>query len=545
MDKFLIIIEKILRKNFDDFLIKTTYLYNEFFISINKENIFIFFGISYKGETLIINKYKGEDTTIGKLLYIIIKKYNDLFIKYLISQKLNLFKVGEETDFINIFDIKKLNYYEIDYKLNFSFLDDYSYRRKIQNEFTFEDKSILDIYHSDYECSKCSGPKETFTSLPNFSENYDFNYFGEKNSKKISTYLYTNISDYESITIGGNNKINEILSNKEFISNYDMLLVNKTCISVIMGDDIESIFYYNEIPKDKILYSDQNIDSSYKAVINYLKNIKNIDIKKKKEILFFGLNKNKNTYEIVNNLEKEFGIKVGNILLPNINKKDIEEILGYKFAVFFSGREQKAQNIFKLYPIANIELKVPYGIKMNYTLYESILKKYGVKNYKNKLNIFFSNFININKDLYKKANKYQIGFIIQDYHVIHFLQDDFRGTTIISMLNDMGFHLNFFVHPTKNTYKIYIDEFNKKNDLDKNYNFNIVSSNKKEDLEKFLNDKKIQLYYSEISNDKRILGRNKEQFSIGDLEYAIEGFYKSFNILIKKCEKVDYLNNLI
>jgi hypothetical protein len=40
------------------------------------------------------------------------------------------------------------------------------------------------------------------------------------------------------------------------------------------------------------------------------------------------------------------------------------------------------------------------------------------------------------------------------------------------------------------------------------------------------------------------LKRNKEIFSIGDLEYWIEWFYRTFQKLVKKCKKVDYLKYL-
>jgi hypothetical protein len=39
------------------------------------------------------------------------------------------------------------------------------------------------------------------------------------------------------------------------------------------------------------------------------------------------------------------------------------------------------------------------------------------------------------------------------------------------------------------------------------------------DLNDFLDNYSINLYYSEINRDQRILKRNKEIFSIGDLEY--------------------------
>ena len=49
-----------------------------------------------------------------------------------------------------------IDYHKIDEKLSFTFLDDYGYRRRREMSFKIEEKSILDIYHSDFECSKCS-----------------------------------------------------------------------------------------------------------------------------------------------------------------------------------------------------------------------------------------------------------------------------------------------------------------------------------------------------------------------------------------------------
>ena len=84
-------------------------------------------------------------------------------------------------------------------------------------DFNFEEKSELSIYHSDFECSKCSWPVESFTSFPDFRNGIlDEKYFENVKNDKKYTSLVTNITDYESISIWWNKKINEILSNKEF-----------------------------------------------------------------------------------------------------------------------------------------------------------------------------------------------------------------------------------------------------------------------------------------------------------------------------------------
>ncbi len=547
MNKYEQLINKILESNFADSFIKVTYLYNELFISVWNIKEFGLFWLFYKTENLVINNYKWDNKKIWKIFKVIFKKYENIFENYLKSKQLNLFNIWEESEFINIYDKKELTYDDIKNKLDFTFLDDYSYRRRSEMSFKLEEKSILYIYHSDFECSKCSWPKESFVNFigNTFNNLYDEEYFWINDKKFDYTTLNTNITEYESIVMWWNDKINEILSDKNLLLEYDIVSINKTCISVIMWDDIESVLSYNNISKEKTIYVDQNMDSWYKAIINFLKNLDINQIQTKKEkIVFFWLNKNKNTYELIQFLQNNFWIEVWNVLLPNIDKKDLESIMSYKFAVFFSWREINAQNIFKLYPIENFESNIPYWITKTYNLCKNILQNYSI-NDSTKLNNIFEEYSKENINLYEKVIKYDIWFIIHDFHIPKFLSDNFRWTTIISMLNDMWFHLKFFIYPTKEIYKKYIDEFNSKNDLDYKNNFNIIVSNKKEDLDNFISNKKIQLYYSEIANDNRILSKNKEQFSIWDLEYGIEWFYRSFDLLIKKCEKVDYLNNLL
>ncbi len=542
MNKFEQIILKILNTNFSSSTIKCTYLYNEFFISMSKTWEFVLLWISYKSSKIQINKYKWEDTRIWKILLILLKKYEEIFLNYFKIKQKTIFNLWEESEFINIFDKKELNYENIEEKLYFSFLDDYSYRRRSEMSFNIEEKSIIDIYHSDFECSKCAWPREAFT---NFIDYHNHEVCLEKsfrasenNTKKIN--LYTNITDYESITIWWNAKIDEILQNIELINEYDIISINKTCISVIMWDDIESILKHNNISKEKTIYTDQNTDSWYRVIINYLKTLDILKVSKNNELVFFWLNKNKNTFELIKFLQNNFWLQVWNVLLPNINKKDLENILRYKLAVFFIGRETKTQNIFKLYPIDNLEINVPYGISKTYELYESILLNYWLEEEKLKLKNIFNELREKNIELFNKSKKYNIWFIIHDFHIKQFSQDNFRGCSIISMLNDMGFHLNFFIYLASDKSKEDIIEFNAKNDL---YNFYTIISNKKADLDKFINDENIQIYYSEISSDSRIISKNKWQFSVWDLEYWIDWFYRSLELLIKKCEKVDYMNS--
>ncbi len=534
-------LEKILQINFKTCSFKYIYLYNENYISIISKQNFIFFWISLKANKLKINRYSWEEFLEWKKLLVLIKKYESYFIKFLKQLNKESNNIWDESDFINIFDKEELNSNKIKEILKFTFLDDYTFRRRGELDFNFLEKSELFIYHSDFECSRCSWPVESFTNFPDFrNQIFDKNYFQKEDKNKKFTNFVTNITDYESISIWGNKKINEILSNKKLIKEHELISINKTCISVIMWDDIKSVLKYNNIPLEKTIYTDQNIDSWYKIVINFLKNINlNKNIPKTKEIVFFWLNKSKNTFELIKFLKDNFNIKVWNVLLPNIEKKDLENILKYKFGIFFSWKEIKAQEIFKLYPINHFEIKVPYSLEDNYLLYKNILEKYWKKNEIKKLDKIFINLKENNKELFNKDRNYWVWFIIFDFHIKKFLEDKFRWVDILQMLNDMNFKINFFVYNLRNNLKN-LGEFK-----NKYKNINIIFSDSSEDLDNFIENKNINLYYSEINNDKRILNKNKQLFSIWDLEYGVDWFFRTLKKLIKKCKKVDYINNIL
>jgi len=536
--KLYIFLDKLLKVNYQSYIIKYMFLFWELFISLQKKTRFVLFGISYKWGKLKINKYYGESTEDGIKLLALIKKYESIFIKFFEILQKSANQVGDESDFINIFDKTELTYEEIWKILNFTFVDDYTYRRRSEMDFTIEDKSELSIYHSDFECSKCSWPKEAFTNFPDFRNDIiDKKYFKEDICKKNYTQLYTNITDYESITMWWNQKINEILSNKKLIKNYDLISINKTCISVIMGDDVKSVLLQNKIPLCKTVYTDQNIDSGYKAILSYLKEIKlNNNIGKTNQVVFFGLAKNKNTYELIKFLENNLNIKVWNIILPAINKKDLQEILKYKFAVFFDWKKMKVKDLFKLYPIDYFEVKVPYSLTNSYLFYKKILGKFWKTT--EKLENIIESLKQEKKWLFDKAKNYMVGFIISSFHIDYFLQDNFRWVDLLQTLWDMWFDIKFFV---SNFYwKENLDKLNKLREK-----YEVVFSNEKNKLDDFLKDEKISLYYSEVNNDKRIFKYDKCQFSIWDFEYGIDGFFRTLERFVKKCEKVDYIKKLV
>lgn len=533
-----VIIKKIFSKYFQEWDYKFVYLHNELLISIYKWNEFVFYWVKIKADKLATFVYSWENSKLLKILDLIFINYKKIFIDFLNIKKKNFSNFWDESEFINIFDKDELSYSEVKNKLDFTFLDDYSYRRRKEMSFELE-QSYVEIYHSDFECSICDWPKESFTNFPDYSKKVDYKYYPENENLK-QLHFNTYITDYESISIWWNPKVSEILWAKEIIDSYDTVTLNKTCISVIMWDDIESIFKYNNIPDEKTIYTDQNIDSWYKSVINFLKNIKvkNFDEENDKNtILFFWLTKTKNTYELVEFLKNNFWIFVDKILIPNINKDDLESILKYRLSIFFDSLDSKTQSVFKMYPINNIDSNIPYWITSLEKLVSNIL-----------LNIWED--INISKDFFSwirkimteklsETNKYTIWFIIHPFHVKSFNENNFRWIPIIDLLNDMWFKYKFFIYDNNNL-QIY------KNDLDlfikSWYNYKISSN--KDDLFSFIWDENINLIYSEISNDKRILDFWKVQFSVWDFEYWLEWFYRTIDKMLLKCKKQDYYTNL-
>ena len=245
------------------------------------------------------------------------------------------------------------------------------------------------------------------------------------------------------------------------------------------------------------------------------------------------MSKNRNTYEIMKLLKDNFWVEVEKVLIPNIKIDDLKSVMNYSVWVFFVWREVRAQNIFKLYPFSQLESSVPYGITHNKALLENIVEKVWQDDMKNKIYSLFEEYKKKNIKLFNKAKKFWIWFIIHDFHITQFLKDNFRWIPILTMLKDMWFHISFFVFNNKGRYEKDLEKL-------KESGFSTIISDDVWELDIYITDKNIHLYYSELSNDKRILSKNKQQFSIGDLEYGIEWFYRSFESLIKKCEKYSY-----
>jgi len=531
------IITEIFLKYFERKEFKHVYLHNELFISLYKWDDFFFCWLIIQADEVIFNIYSDVNSKLWKVLYIIFVKYKELFKNYLILKKKSFHKVWNETDFINIYDDNKISYDELINNLYFTYLDDYSYRRRKEMNFKLE-KSYVDLYHSDFECSICDWPREAFANFPNYQKKVDFDYFPEfKDLEKV--HLHTYITDYESISIWWNPKVSEILSDKDFLNNYEMVTINKTCISVIMWDDIESILKYNNIPENKTIYTDQNIDSWYKAVINFLKkiNVKNWLKKHSNDrIIFFWLSKIKDTYEIIKFLDENLNIKVDKVFIPNINKDDLEEILKYNLWVFFNWLEVKTQSIFLMYPIESIESSIPYWLTKFKELILNINKIIWWND--SKIENILNKYLLENNNLLSDSNNYKLWFILYPFHLKMFNDNNFRGVPILSLLKDLWFKIEIFIY-SKDLSKYEKDY----NDFLKNW-FNTRLWENKWDLDLFFKDETINLYYSEVANDKRILNFNKWQFSVWDFEYWIDGFFRTLNWLLIKAKKQEYFNKI-
>jgi len=104
------------------------------------------------------------------------------------------------------------------------------------------------------------------------------------------------------------------------------------------------------------------------------------------------------------------------------------------------------------------------------------------------------------------------------------------------MLTDMWFKINFFVYLNWNSQTLINNFINIFPEI------NIDFWDDLNQLEKFY-ENNIDLVYSEISNDKRIIDKNKIQITPKDFEYWLEGFFNTHNLLAKKLIKLNYINN--
>ncbi len=413
----------------------------------------------------------------------------------------------------------------------FNFLEDYLAKRNERDSIDIR-ASVCSIKHAEEECTHCnimwflSWDTNDFYNLWN-NFKIDYSFYKTKIKYRYDVYS-TFINEHETIVWWSTWKVEEILNHINE-KNYDYIHINLCCLPTIIWDDLKSIVKrYKKHFSIPIIFTDQSVLDPYK-ILKWLLN--NLDIKwkeiKKDTCMLIWFPHNKWLYELKSIL-KRFWVNVIDILLPIIDINTLNKIKNVeKLVIIDTWRWKDAIKLFENLDKESFRVISPFGFFESIDFLKSILKKF-------KKDSLLESFLKkkINKFIkLKENNNFSLWFILLPSNLKSFL-GKFRWLRILNILLDMWFKINIFYYiDNKSNYINELQQLFQRNIW--NNLWTIIFSNKKIDLEDFIKKENIDIYYSEISNDNRILKYGKTIFSTNIFEPGIEWAFRSFEKLLK------------
>ena len=570
---------------------------NEFFITLKENKSWEILSISIK-DNFWNKKCSWIFCTDNICTWIHYELKNKYFLKFLVY-----FKVKGTYFNINTFlqiltkDLKiKKEYYQIFWKQNrppFSVIQDWWHPlqkyRFVVHEWLIRniDQSIklnlpnASICHSERECKWISPNGWSkwyhFFNFPLgfYDHSFDKYYYLTEDEKKEYIYwknewnsidIFTDLDENDIVMWNWTNKLSlalEYIVEKIEKNNIKMLSFNCCCVPRVIWDDIYSIL---KRTKEKInvpfIFRWQLEKTPYEQNIilleEYIDKINILNIKKvKNSISLFWFHENIFLKELWNILWKNW-IKTNTSFIPTIDIRLLE--LMYKSELFVFSPNNFQWEVFE-YPFQKIwtefiSPKYPYWIINTENWLISILEKF-------ELNLTINEEVNKIKDEYYdnikivKNKWYKIGIIflwLQELKKF-FNSDYMNNIDIIEFLEEMWFKLNFLIFDNFNWFIVRDENCYEQSDWNhekieeiiynkikykENIKINYFSNDKEFKL--LLYDNNLDLIYSDIYFDDRIINLWINQFNLNNFNIWYSWALKTIKWLINLCEMTFYKN---
>lgn len=438
------------------------------------------------------------------------------------------------------------------------------------------------IHHAERECQaiwpEIDFEKELrFFAFPKEFYNHTFDkyfYLSEEDKNNIhfennwgNLDFFTDLSEDDIVMWKGNEKLEEGLN--YLIENIEKnkiktLSFNCCCVPRIVWDDIQSaLMRAKEKIKIPFLFSWQLEKTPFEQKISMLEDyLSQINVSKyKKEsssITLFWYHENP-YLKYLNDIFQKNNIVIKAIFIPSINVNLLHKLFETELLIFSPNNFQA--EVFE-YPFKNmgvpyISPQYPYWLLNTNNWFEEIFKKLWKKYIPWKEELDLINEYKI-KVKYVSNNKYKIGliFIWKQQLDIFFNSDYTNNVDVIKFLEEMGFIIEFFVYDNFDNYLVInnetkftkddsnhekiIKQINDKVTSDKHW-INFFS--KEEELYKLLNEKSVDLVYSDLWYENRLVKLWINTFNVKSFDAWYIWALDSINNLIKLIE-LDYFKKI-
>lgn len=413
------------------------------------------------------------------------------------------------------------------------------------------DKTGLLLRCGDIECNNIYHPFYFFTY---FSQTFNTYKGGSRRKKEedknlkrkdlfkkiILASAVFELKDND-IILGCDSKIKDILGKISQNKNIPLQVIS-TCIGKIIGSDIDSFIKKINIKNNaRILYEhnlgQQPLKEGENLIMDILKKEKNTK-KEGKIINLIGFEDDYAIKEILKMLKNIFGIKLNEILLPEINPASLKKFYKANLHVLnnLEVYDKIFNNLFGKLDINTIKLPAPYGISQTLKWIKSIANFFKIPITENKKwkEYYNEKILEWNK-LIKEADKFRLGLIISDKNIESLIKSEKYpfGIPILKCLEEMGFGLNI-LFTTQNNF-----------DSQKNAILNLLKNKEKHKIELLNNPNKLEDWisatdckciYSDFRNDKRILSNGKTAFSLFIFQKGFDGAIQTLEELLNLCK---------
>lgn len=434
------------------------------------------------------------------------------------------------------------------------------------------------IHHSERECQWVSpNNKDTWYHFFNFpwwfyDHNFDKYYYldeEEKNNYITGNNLWngmwvsTDLNEEDVIMWNGTDKLSRVIDyvveNAEK-NNIKVISFNCCCVPRIVWDDIYSVL---KNARDKIeipfIFQWQLEKTPYEQKIllleKYTENIDTDDLEKKhNSISLFWYHENEYQKELGDMLSSAW-IKINTSFIPSIDIRLLPLMYKSELFVFSPNNFQKEifEHPFQSMWTRHIAPRYPYSMQYTDEWIDSILKELNV-NVKENTSVIASKNIYNDHVSYVKNKKFTIWIVlIWKKEVERFLNPDcMNNIDIIYFLEEMGFRIKFFIYDNFKWHSTNRDEGYEISDGNHNDVLQIVQSKSNEidvsffsdnvSFEWLLADKELNLIYSDLYFDDRIINLGLNQFSLKNFYVWYSWAIHTIKGLIRLCEITFYKN---
>ena len=445
-----------------------------------------------------------------------------------------------------------------DERMKHTFMLNYSLLERITQVKLGGDKSVF-LRCGDVECNNMYHPFNFFDSFFMFNtygryvpqmEHIFQNDRGQLEARIKGGRLFRDIvsrfaaieAKENDIILGFDAKVYDILDKLTVGKTGVPLFILCSCISKVIGSDIDSLARKVNRKNSALIVCDQNIgcawgqDLALGMLINPLKNYK-AHTERTKRINLIGFEKDQALDELVSLLNNFFKIELNLVFLPEVDLCSLNSYYraGLQVLNRVDAYDKAFHGVFRKLKIDTIELAPPYGMKRSLDWIKSIANFFKTPAAKNKSwKDYYDHKAAEWLRLTQEAGRFRLGLIISEEDV-EFLADPQKypfGIPLLFCLEEMGFALDILFTSG--------DDFedNKKRILELLENkqkHKVELLNNNDGLEEWIGAQGRDCIYSDIRDDARIMASGKTAFSFFIFERGFEGALRTLKELLRLC----------